>query len=271
MYLANRKGPDGLSQVEREERQLASKNALDIKRLEAKMQLDADSSPLECIHSPECPGVLCKSTLQARKQAQQEYERTIAILDAEAAPKKSCKRMGKAPPTTASNKISTLAQPKTAKVKDPVKKPFSAPVSAKPRLTTSLAAKKPALPHPHVPPSSMRHRAAIANSKTTLGHSQGRAVSASLKAQLSPVGKKEGFVPFEERDTSLTAAAYWQRYGMPPLGSEMWMECWRCGFLKDGKTADDEREEERKQERDRVLEEELRKDALEDFQLTLGD
>ena len=141
----------------------------------------------------------------------------------------------------------------------------------------------------------MRHMAALAASRTTLGRSKGRAVSSSLKAEnsalkatpttsktpttpLFPLSKKSpapstnnNFIPFADRDNTLPASQYWNRYGAPPLGSNMWLECWNLGFLREGVTEKrQEQERKEREERDEILEKQLREEALEDFQLTLG-
>ena len=262
-------GFDGLTSHERDQKRDKERAIFLEKKVDAKQQLELDSIAIPCMHSPECPTEVCKDTLQARKEAQEKYERTMAILNAEAAPKKLTKSPGKSLPTTADSKIAAtaIARPKmVTKASDPIKRSLTLPT--RPRITSTLAAASKT-PAPIKKTPTMRHNAAVAASRTTLGQAKGRAVSNSLKKQNTPQ-KAAGFIPFEERDTSISAPEYWRRYGTPPLDSNMWYECWNCGFLKNGgvERVDDEEKKE-SEERDRMLEEMLRQDALEDFQLTL--
>ena len=269
-HASNQKGFDGLSLNEREKKRQEADWSRTDRKLQAKIQLDMDSSPWPCTHYPECPGEVCKTTFEKRKEAQEEYDKTIAILDAEAAPKKqpkpsTIKRPN--PPSTIKSRaaVAALFKPKTSQpMPDPVKKPTIS--TAKPRF--GLAGTKKA-PPPPTNPSSMRHTAAVAASRTTMGRSKGRVVSNSLKNTTNPPSEADGFVPFEERDTSLTAGQYYSRYGEPPLGSDMWLECWRLGILKDSERNQKQRDE--ALEREVAMDEQLRKDALDDFQLTLGE
>ena len=271
-HASNRKGFDGLSLNEREQKRKEEDWSRTDRKLQAKIQLDMDSSPWACTHYPECPGEVCKTTFERRKEAQKEYDRTIAILDAEAAPKKEPKpstTKHPGPPSTMKSRAAAavLSKPKTSKpMPDPVKKPTTS--TAKPRFGLAGPKKAPP-PPPSTNPSSMRHTAAVAASRTTMGRSKGRVVSNSLKNTTNPPTKADGFVPFEERDTSLTAGQYYSRYGEPPLGSDMWLECWKLGILKDSERNQKQREE--ALEREVALDEQLRKDALDDFQLSLGE
>ena len=262
-YFATTPGDDGLSILEREEKRREVEWAIMDRKMEAKMQRDMDSLPFPCTHYPECPGELCKDTSQARKDAQAAYEKEIAIIDAEAAPKKPIK--GPGPSTVKSKAAATvLAQPKPTKpVKDPVKKPAAAPAKLRPNSTLLSRPKKTPAP---TNPSSMRHTAAIAASRTTVGRAQGRAVSAGF--QKSAGQKKDSkFTPFEERDTSLTPTEYYARWGEPPKGSDMWLDCWKLGILECSPKHQDKREAEDEQSWDDLL----REAALDDFQLTLGE
>ena len=265
--IENAIGLDGLTDRERRQK----KEILSIKRMEAKDRLLLDSLPMPCAHSPECPTEVCKDTVQARKEAQEVYDRTMAILDAEAAPKKLGKSPGKAPPTIAQSRIAAtaIAKPKTAiKTTDPIKKQTAMPV--RPRLTfTLLAANKQPAPAKKTPTGL--HNAAVAASRTTIGQAKGRRVSNNLKKQVTAQGSAP-FVPYEERDTSISAPEYWRRYGAPPVDSNMWYDCWSCGFFREsGNDGLDEEELKEREERDRMLDENLRQDALDDFQLSLGD
>ncbi|GFF52092.1 hypothetical protein IFM58399_09237 [Aspergillus lentulus] len=87
----------------------------------------------------------------------------------------------------------------------------------KPRVASSLLTSR----RPRVPSnlSSMRHAAATANSKTTLGYSKGRTVSSRLHGKPSTTPER----------SVLSPETYIELYGMPPLGSEMWYRCKAAG------------------------------------------
>ena len=268
-YFANRPGPDGLSILERQEKEQQEKWAIDMRKEEAKLQLEMDSLSIFCTHYPECPGEICKDTLQARKEAEEEYEKTIAIIDAEAPPKKpihnqAFKTTG---PSTLNSKAAaaTLSQPKPSKpVRDPVKK--STITTPKPRFGMNAITQSKKAPPP-ANPSPMRHTASTVASRTTLGRAKGRAVSSNLRKTLNSSEKSKTFVPFEERDTSVAPTVYFSRWGEPPLGSDMWFDCWKLGLLGDHREQEQESEV---LDGGRTLDELIREDALEDFQLTLG-
>ncbi|PWY69558.1 hypothetical protein BO70DRAFT_432510 [Aspergillus heteromorphus CBS 117.55] len=79
----------------------------------------------------------------------------------------------------------------------------------KPRVTSTLFPSKK--PRPPTNPSSMRHTAATANSRTTVGYSRGREVSSKLHGPpASPVKQELGI---------LSPETYLQPYGTPPLAS----------------------------------------------------
>ena len=311
-YLANEPGPDGLSRVQREERDQEKAFNLMQARIEARTRYDCDKIPAPCYHYPECPGEVCKDEVNAEKNAKEEFDRTMAMLEAEAAPKKDGKKLGKPAPSTIKSKeaAQALSKPKTdRRVPDPVKKPAPSAARSTAMKPTTASTTKATTTQPRAPlskkaaapinPSPYRHAAAVAASKTTLGPSKGRAVSASLRKSqstltpntlnlpirnaptlpirtaLTATKMTAGFVPFTERDSSVDADQYYQRYGTPPQGSMMWLECWRKEYVgqseEDVKRKEEEerREREEQEERERSIMEAVRRDALEDFELVL--
>ncbi|PWY77202.1 hypothetical protein BO94DRAFT_538063 [Aspergillus sclerotioniger CBS 115572] len=83
-------------------------------------------------------------------------------------------------------------------------------VLAKPRVTSSLfPSKKPRSP---TNPSSMRHSAAAATSKSTVGYSRGRDVSSKIHGKTASPVKPE-----MEPKRILSPETYLQPYGTPPL------------------------------------------------------
>ena len=263
-YYMTRKGEDGLSHVEREEqRQQKIWDRLD-RISDAALQRDIDSEPIPCTHYPECPGDLCKNTIQARKEAEDQYQKTVAEIDAETAPlaKKSPALSG--PPALKTKAATaTVSQPKGSALA--LKAPSKPGVpSARSRLNSNLVSRpqKTALP---TNPSPMRHTAATAASKTTMGYSKGRAASATLRKTVlpaKPTKTDENVIP----DTEMAPADYIQRYGVPKFGSEMWIRCKRSGCF-------DEDEGPSLEEifgggKPGGLDSYLREEAEQDFQLT---
>ncbi|KAJ5120405.1 uncharacterized protein N7515_009793 [Penicillium bovifimosum] len=78
--------------------------------------------------------------------------------------------------------------------------------------------------HARVPsnPSSMRHTAASAASRTTLGYSKGRSVSSTVREKNAQAQKLSS-------SEVLSPETYMQLYGPPPLDSEMWIRCKTAG------------------------------------------
>ena len=263
-YYMTRKGEDGLSHVEREERRQQKLWDRADRLSDAALQRDIDGEAIPCTHFPECPGELCKDTVQARKEAEEQYQRTVAEIEAESAPppKKSTPSNGppalktKAAPATLSQpKFSALAPKATSKTGVP---------SAKSRLNSNLVFRpqKTGLP---TNPSPMRHTAATAASKTTMGYSKGRAASATLRKTVLPAKAtktNENAIP----DTEMAPADYIQRYGVPKFGSEMWIRCKNSGCFDEDEGPSLEEVFSRGQPDG--LDAYLREEAEQDFQLT---
>lgn len=97
--------------------------------------------------------------------------------------------------------------------------------ASRPRVSSSLfAPRKPKAP---TNPSSMRHNAAIATSKTTLGYTKGREVSSKLHGKASTTSKQPAAKGI------LSPENYMQLYGQPPFGLEMWLRCKAAGCFDD--------------------------------------
>ena len=135
---------------------------------------------------------------------------------------------------------------------------------AKPRFNTSLVARPKMTPAP-TNPSPMRHNAAVAASKTTMGYSKGRATSVTLRKSVLP--KKDVKTGSDEvPDTSLAPAEYIRRYGVPRLGSEMWIRCRAVGCFDENEGPS--LEEVFAGDHPHGLDTLLREEAEQDFQLT---
>lgn len=259
-----REGPDGLSHAEREARRLQRIYEIGDRKMEALMQRDIDSAPIPCTHYPECPTEICKDTFEARKAAEERYNKAIAAIDAETAPATKPSLPSKGPSALKSKvAAASLSLPKQS---GPALKtaPKPNPVPAKPRLTTSLIARPKKTPTPSNL-SPMHYNAAVAASKSTLGYSKGRAASATLRKTVLP--KKEVKSSSKETpDSSLAPAEYIRRYGVPEVGSEMWIRCKSVGCFDedDGPSL----EEIFAGDHPHGLDTLLREEAEQDFQLT---
>lgn len=227
-YFATRKGADGLSHLEREEQQQQRRWNMMDRKADAQLQRDIDSEPIPCTHYPDCPGELCKDTIQARKEAEEQYQKTIAAIDAEFAPPVTKKPLPSNGPSALKSKAAatTLSQPKGSVLAPKATAKPGVP-SAKSRLNTTLASRPKKLAAP-TNPSPMHHTAATAASKTTMGYSKGRAASATLRQTMAPK-KRTKNDENDHPDSSLAPADYIQRYGVPRFGSEMWIHCKSAG------------------------------------------
>ena len=259
-YFKTREGEDGLSHLERDEQRRQKLWDKMDRKMEAGLQRDFDGMNVPCYHDPECPGDLCKDTIEARKAAEEQYQKTIAEIEAEDAPKKKKTGPTVGPSTIKSKSAAaTLSHPKPAAVKSKVAAKTVVP-STKPRPNTSIAFRTKKTPVP-TNPSPMRHAAALANSKNTMGYAKGRSASAMLRK--TEQSKTDPEVP----DTSLAPAEYIQRYGVPRLGSEMWISCKRAGCFEEDE--EPSLEEMFGGDGSHSLDKLLREEAEQDFQLTL--
>lgn len=262
-HFMTREGPDGLSHAEREEQRLQRLYDIADRKMEALMQRDIDSTPIPCTHYPECPTEICKDTVEARKAAEEQYHKTIATIEADTAPdvKKSLPSRG---PSTLKSKVAatSLSLPKQSGPASKKVQPNNAPF--KPRLTTSLVTRPKKTPAP-TNPSTMRHNAAVAASKTTMGYSKGRATSATFRKTVLPkneVKTRSNEIP----DTSLAPAEYIRRYGVPRIGNEMWIRCKAVGCFDEDEGPS--LEEIFAGDHPHGLDTLLREEAEQDFQLT---
>ena len=264
-HFMTREGPDGLSHAEREEQRRQKIYEIADRKEEALMQRDIDSMPIPCTHYPECPTETCKDTVEARKAAEEQYQKTIAAIEAEtaSATKKPLPSKG---PSTVKSKVAaaSLSLPKqSGPTLEVSSKRNNGP--AKPRFTTSVVSRPKKTPAP-TNPSPMRHNAAVAASKTTMGYSKGRAASATLRKSVLP--EKEGRTGSNEvHETSLAPAEYIRRYGVPREESEMPAHCRAAGYFDEDKRPI--LEEIFAGDHPHGLDTLLREEAEQDFQLTL--
>ncbi|EFE30739.1 uncharacterized protein ARB_02438 [Trichophyton benhamiae CBS 112371] len=89
-------------------------------------------------------------------------------------------------------------------------------------------------------PSSMRHTAAVASSRSTLGYSKGREALAALREgtdqpkSSSKTNRSTNNAGGQENETDhLSPELYMQLYGPPAFGTEMWSRCKIAGYFDD--------------------------------------
>ena len=294
-FFYHKPDAEGLSYAQRQElKEKALYEAMD-KKTEAMILRDVESASFPCLHTPDCPGTVCKDMAERRRLAEEKYQRTIAEL--ESSPKKKPSPV-KGPPTLSSrNAVAALSELKpapkfpqpavTARVPDPTK-----PKQIKSSLpSTSILSRKKSTTTPlPINPSAMRHSAAVAASRTTIGYNKGRVTSSTLNrntfakpttstltSQFQPQkihgGKNLTSILKKEEldagnpDITLSPALYIQRYGLPVEGSAMWFKCRDLGCFDDELEGGGE-------VRDGIEEgiggiNFLEEDALNDFQLAL--
>lgn len=228
-FLA-RAGDDGLTFYEREEQERQKINDQVDKINEATVLRDFESVTLPCVHLQECLGE-CRESIENKRIAEEKYQKTMAALSGNSkppnkAPKKTVQ--GKGPSTLTSTSAATaLSQAKRTDANPPSKPHTKYSISTKP---TSILPRSKKTPQP-TNPSNMRHNAATATSKTTIGHSKGRATSAAIRktSALSKDGSKFLNAP----DINLAPDLYIERYGVPRFGSEQWIRCKQAGCFDD--------------------------------------
>lgn len=229
--VLNKPGWDGLSILERQEREQAERDDRSIRKAEAAMLRDIESMSVECFHSPDCPGEVCRDTLERTDAAEKKYQRTVAAIEAEEVPawRKILEKEG---PTIMPKHLTTsLSKPKTSNAvakptsKAPATSKKPLPPSAKAHLKNTNLAYRPQNRVLPSNPSPMRHSAALAASKTTMGYSKGRKTSATLRKSVLPGKENAREIP----DTTLAPAEYLSRYGVPRVGTDIWFRCKSAG------------------------------------------
>ncbi|KAL9612416.1 MAG: hypothetical protein Q9204_008962 [Flavoplaca sp. TL-2023a] len=216
---------------------------------------------MSCLCVPECWGDECKENPIRKKEAQEAYKKTMTDLEQmiHGPSKKPMKSKG---PTISTSKAAATA---LSSSKRPV-------LAAKPQQKSTAPIKRslPILSRnrktpPPTNPSEMRHAAAVATSKTTMGYSKGRATSATMRKTVLP--GKENLVPEVVPDYSLPPGAFIKRYGVPRYGSEKWLECKIAGCFDEDYVED--LGEAVTAENDDVVAEYFRKEAEKEFVLEL--
>ena len=228
-YYIHQPDAEGLSFVQREEIRRKKEDELLDKKLMAQWTRDDESLPWPCMCDPECIGPECKANVQNKKAAEEKYRKTMAEL----APKKSINSTKKSVsndsqgPSIATSRsaASALSQKSRSTI---ASKSTGIPTNTSKKILPILSKGKKIPPPAN--PSAMRHTAASAASKTTIGYSKGRAASAAMRRSILPAEDKDGA---QQLDADLPPALHIHRFGMPEIGSRQWRRCKEAGFFKD--------------------------------------
>jgi hypothetical protein len=198
-------GEDGLTRKEREQKE--EQVAFD-KRMDAIIQAQFDNVELLGINVRQFPDEPCAEEISR------------AILGDRTEKQKQAK------PKTETG-VLTIKSRNAAAALSQQRKPT---VPANPKIRTQARIGFPSIPNlqkKSTAPnnsSSMRHAAATAGSKTTLGYSKGRTVRSTMREKPS---KSDTNQP--RCKDILSPAAYMELHGTPPFGSEMWSRCKAAG------------------------------------------
>ncbi len=251
-HFVTRVGPDGLTFYERKEKEQQRLDEIADRMNEAILIRDFESVPLPCVHRQECPGGECSESIANKKAAELKYQRTIAALSAKAKkPKAISKKLDLTEgPSTLTSKSAATALSQQNDAPSPLKGKSTTKISV-PTKTPSIFSRPKKAPQP-TNPSPMRHSAASALSKTTIGHSKGRATSAALLQTVLPAKN-----PSKAAETrKLTPAP-----AVLGFGGEQRMRFDIAGWLNN------EQEFEETGKYTQALDDLLREEAEKDFQL----
>lgn len=259
-HFVTRVGADGLTFYERKEKEQQKVDDRADRMNEAIILRDLESLPLSCVHRQECHGEECSESIANKEAAELKYQKTIAALSTHrknAKPILKKSDQAKAP-STFTSKSAAAALSQRSEAPSPLKTKPTTKISL-PFKTPSILSRPKKAPQP-TNPSPMRHTAASALSKTTIGHSKGRTTSAALRKPA--LSAKNPNKAAERPDPTLAPATYIERYGVPHIGSDQWIRCNRAGCFNEENEMDDIGAGSTK-----ALDELLREEAEKDFQL----
>ncbi|PGH27867.1 hypothetical protein AJ80_00417 [Polytolypa hystricis UAMH7299] len=200
---ADEVGEDGLTRQQRD-----MSDAYD-KQIDELIQQQVDNMELLDINVRQFPDEPCvdeivATTLQERedKAKASRAERSVSTTKARSAARAL---------SQTSSRTTLVSRPKTT-------------AASRSRLASVLSRPKKQ-PTPSNP-SSMRHTAAAASSRTTVGYTRGRAVSSTLREKSC-----NRSISRSSSKNILAPEKYMELYGSPPFGSEMWSRCKAAGLF----------------------------------------
>lgn len=217
------------------------------KKMEALIQEQVDNMELLGINVRQFPDEPCAEEVAAeimrkREQKQQPAKRVIVDRSVSTVKSRNAARMLSQQPRP------TVAPPLKPKQKPRIR--FSSGFIRPKKQQQQQQQQQQQEPTPSNP-SSMRHAAATASSRTTVGYSRGRRVSSNLRQKTAINNKQQSSSINSSRSSQTTSlksssnpadilspARYMELYGSPPFGSEMWSRCKAAGLFDSDDTAD---------------------------------
>ena len=176
-----------------------------------------------------------KSREEMAKPWPMEDEEDI-VVDAmiAAGPRLSLSHINKIDTIRAKGAVSALASRPQTRLPSAATKDTASSMQKKKSISSVLGRKKTLEP---INPSKMRHNAAVAASKTTMGYSKGRQVSAILPEKS---GQTSGIRPVKIDQFKIHPSEFRELYGEPPVGSIMWERFMQHGLFDKEIETDDE-------------------------------
>ncbi|KAI9844969.1 MAG: hypothetical protein M1830_007572, partial [Pleopsidium flavum] len=193
-------------------------------------QKEIDNMPLLGINVSQFPGedTIEEKVRKMKIEDDRKQKAAAALIEPQKVVEKPLATRG--PATITSRKAAaTLSQPKPSSTAPERKATTTASKARVP--SSSFGGTKKTLPPTN--PSPMRHTAAVTASRTTMGYSKGRATSLTIKKSILPNKSTTVNTSAEVPDTTLAPAVYIQKYGIPPIGSDMWFRCNDYGCFDD--------------------------------------
>lgn len=232
-HYCNPIGDDGLTLQSRRWKEQGEK--ID-KHYDELIQREVDNMQLLGINVPEFPGEDTIEDTIRKEKLEHEHKQKAGEVPSKPHTGSRKPLSTKGPATATSKKAAAaLSQPKQAST---APKERGAATTVKAKIPSSIVTAKKT-PQP-TNPSTMRHTAAVAASRTTMGYSKGRATSSTMKQSILPKKSTTNSTATEMPDKTLAPAVYIQRYGVPPVGSEIWIRCFNYGcFDKDDDSLED--------------------------------
>jgi hypothetical protein len=211
VYLHGPVGKDGLS---KRERQLKEDSIAYDRLVDQMIQKQVDEMPLAGVNFREDPDEPCWAEIEQQRQKEQHVKsNALKVARSRAVSTIKSRDAASALSTSARSIVPTTNRGR------------SVDLTAK-KTPSILASKKSVVPPP-TNPSYMRHAAATASSRTTVGYSKGRVVSSVLPSKSSQSSLK-----MKSSTSILSPEKYMELYGAPPMGSEMWERCEAAGLLE---------------------------------------
>ncbi|EZF11985.1 hypothetical protein H112_06905 [Trichophyton rubrum D6] len=221
LYEDTSVGEDGLTAKQREEKELDDAYNKHIEEL-IQAQIDSIGSlELEGEEDAKAEAEECRPVSRATTKSQRS-ERTVSTLRSKSAAQALAMDPKESVRTRSSARLAAKAAAKAATATT---------------KTTTTKQKKTTEP---TNPSSMRHAAAVASSRSTLGYSKGREALAALREgtdqpkSSSKTNKSTNKTGEQENETDhLSPELYMQLYGPPAFGTDMWSRCKIAGYFDD--------------------------------------